>query len=239
MVSEMAIADLDRLAADGVRIPWRAAIRLNAFGVRCERRSEIDGVADLPRVAIVDDLVLREPTISAEIWLARAARMFDIHDEDTHLQLWCFACTLDAAALPPPEDVEAVRAAVTDFTARRLGQFTRRRLWSALMYLLMGADATKGEECANSANATANDGPPRGEECLAVGVLHNGMVMRLGAPSDLQRLTRRELESCVAYAQAIELGESLIKSQRGERLAQYFAVLDEITKEARRGESDD
>lgn len=236
----MAIADLDRLTADGVRIPWRAAIRLNAFGVRCERRSEIDNVIDLPRVAIIDDLVLREPTIAAEIWLARAARMFDVNDEDTHLQLWCFACVLDAPALPPPEDVEAVRVAVTDFTARRLGAFTRRRLWAALMYLLTGDDATAGEKRAKGAECTAaDDEPPCGDVCLAVGVLHNGMVMRLGTPGDLQRLTRREVESCVAYSEAIKLGEPLMKSQRGERLAHYFGVLDEITKEAQRGESDD
>lgn len=238
MVSEMAIADLDRLAADGVRVSWRAAIRLNAFGVRCERRSEIDGVTDLPRVAIVDDLILREPTIAAEIWLARAARLFDIVDEDTHLQLWCFACAVDAPALPPPEDVEAVRAAVTDFTARRLGKLTRRRLWAALRYLLTGSDATAGEKSAKGAECKDDDDPPCGDECLAVGVLHNGMVMRLGSPGDLQRLTRREVESCVAYAQAVKLGEPLMKSQRGERLAQYFAVLDEITKEAKRGEGD-
>lgn len=244
MVSEMAIADLERFAANGVRVSWRDAIRLNAFGVRCESRSDVDGVSDLPRVAIVDDLILREPPIAAEIWLAKVARRFDFSDADTHLQIRVFACVVSADALPDGDDVAAVRAAVAEFTRARLGALTRRRLWAALSYLLLGDNAAAGEERAANRDAAAgaeSAAPKNEDECVAVGVLHEAMILKLGTAADLRKMTRREVESVVAYAEAVKFGESFIKSQRGERLAEYFAVLDEIRKGAEKedGAGDD
>lgn len=239
MVSEMAMSDLERLAADGVRVTWRDAVRLNAFGVQVERRSEIDAVAELPRIAKVDNLVLREPTIAAEIWLAKASRHFDFTDDDTLLQIRCFACAAAAGELPDPDDEAAVRAAVSAFAAARLAPLTRRRLWAALLYIALGDDAADGERTAAAPDGgKADEARVKYDGCISVGVVHMAQILHLGTVADLRRMTRRELESVVAYAEAVKFGNQITKSQRGERLARYFAVLDEIEKRAKKEAGD-
>ena len=69
MVSKMAKDDIDSLRDEGLDLTVDEIVRINAFGLRVERGAESAELYNLPRAAILGDVVFHEPTIGSDIWL--------------------------------------------------------------------------------------------------------------------------------------------------------------------------
>lgn len=69
MVSQMAKDDIDSLRDEGLDLTVDEIVRINAFGLRVERGAESAELYNLPRAAILGDVVFHEPTIGSDIWL--------------------------------------------------------------------------------------------------------------------------------------------------------------------------
>ena len=69
MTSAMARDDIEALKDDGIDLSVDEIVRINAFGLRAERGAESAELYNLPRTAILGDVVFHEPTIGSDIWL--------------------------------------------------------------------------------------------------------------------------------------------------------------------------
>jgi len=83
MVSEMAMEDVEQLESEGIKLTPREVIRLNAYGVRAQKNSDLAELSHLPRAAVLNGIGFSEPTIGADIWLHEVARVMDLEDFQT------------------------------------------------------------------------------------------------------------------------------------------------------------
>lgn len=224
MVSDTAEGDIEALFARGLKPTVRDIIRLNAVALRIERGVHAAEYFALPRVAYLGQLVLCQPTIAHELWLARVRQVVEMDDDSD------FACRLHVAAvaadkLVDPLDRKAVKSAV-EGTLRTFGAHTFDQVRLALDYVEHGCNPDSGEH--PTPEPDSDDPPPSDEDAVSVGVLHDGIACRLGLTlKDLHGMTRGELLAVVDMAVVVERG----KSDRAvaQRRTDYFRTLDDIT----------
>jgi hypothetical protein len=238
MVSALAEKDARKLEKAGVRLTLAECVRLNALGLAAESGARQHQPYLLPRVAIVEELVLREPTIGQQIWLDDFSRLADCADNVTVLCASALAYSTREDKLPRLDDFPGVTVAVKQM-AERLKGANVRALAAALKYVAEGSDHTKGEYPPR----------PRGEEeiklkeeddvSVALGVLLDGVTLRLGLSlADAKSLTRSQMEDVQAEIIADELrkrgiGEQKINEQRRRnKYREYLRFYDELRKRA-------
>lgn len=225
MVSEMAIEDIEALRADGVEVSPRDVVRLNALGLRVERSARASSDFAMPRVAFLGRIPFREPTIAAELWFVETEHVFDHGDEGTALLLRALSMSTPFEGLPDPCDADAVGAAMAE-VRNRLAAYTVAQLKAAVMYALVGGDHAKGE-----AGGRAKGGGEAGEGAgvpYEVGVLRDGVALRLGSAEDLRKFRTSELQALVLYASELKFGASAAKSRHADLLGEYLAALEEV-----------
>ena len=188
MISKMAMADIEALRADGIDVPPREVVRLNALGLRVERGPESADLFAAPRVAFVGDVVIREPSLGAEMWLRQALDAFDGDDEQTYFTLRVLSCVVPWRELPDPADQKAVRKAIKA-TLKRLSDATLRQLDNALEWCIGGNLPETGEKppprpvADDSSAADAEDMPERYSP--EFGLFYRGMAVRIGTAADI------------------------------------------------------
>ena len=85
MVSKLAEEDIEALIEEGCTIHPSDVIRLNALGLKIEKKPDFT-LSALPRIAVVGDVVLRQPTIAQDIFLDDATEILS-NDPATILAL--------------------------------------------------------------------------------------------------------------------------------------------------------
>jgi len=208
MISKMAMDDIEALRADGIDVPPREVIRLNALGLRVEKSSHSAEWWTLPRVAFLGDVALTEPTVGAEIWFSRAADTFK-GDYETIGLLRVLSLMVHWSELPPAENMLAIRTAL-DRHIRRLNGVTFRQLENAISYCIDGALPESGEEAPpKSESGTSEDEEMQdGRISLAYGILNDGRKLRLGSAADLKDMTPAILRAIVDAIEARERSTS-------------------------------
>ena len=231
MISEMAMADIAQMEAEGLHPTPRDIVRLNALALVFEGRKKRDlqSLYALPRVAAIDESRwFREPTVGHEIWLSKVRRWIDENDFETLLAVYAFALSRDSKDLPDGDSREAAREAVEAF-ADEMKDFTREQIFTAVDYVKNGCDQTVGEEPPERKKNEDGDGGEAEDwtECIALGVLHEGQAILFGvSEAEMKRMTRRQLEAVIRRAYDVHG-----MSRRGEdddALGDYNRTLDEI-----------
>lgn len=224
MISEMAMEDIEALRADGIEVTPRDVVRLNALGLKVERAERASSDFAMPRVAFLGRMPLREPTIAAELWFVETEHVFDHDDEGTALMLRAFSMSVPPDSLPDPCDRDAVEASLVEFR-KRVAAYTVEQLRVAVMYALVGSDQRAGEDPPERAGDADDD-----EERIpaVIGVIRDGVVMKLGTMDDLKRYRKSELQSLVVYASELKYGNGRIKSAHASALAGYLCAVDEV-----------
>ena len=238
MVSEMAMEDLAAMKAEGLEVSARDAVRLNAFGLKVEHASHAADFHVMPRAAFLGDVVLREPTISDDLWLDRAAAVFDLSSAQTLLILRAVSLSTAREDLPSPTDRTAVMAAVEAFCNGPAGAYTIRQLAEAVRYAVCGNDAEEMEvaptpEAEKDAEETLPEEDAAEPSWLA-GVIRDAVAFRLGTIEEVSSLSRSQLAALVAYMQEVKYGDGFRKSSHSDALAAYLRVKDEITARLKR-----
>lgn len=59
-------------------------------------------------------------------------------------------------------------------------------------------------------------------------MLKDGLVLRLGSPSELKGMTTSCLHLLLEYAHQIEFGEAHTKHTKNKKMIEYYCVLDEL-----------
>lgn len=237
MISEMAMADIAQMEADGLHPTPRDIVRLNALALVFEGRKKrnVQSLYALPRVAAIDEgRWFREPTVGHEIWLAKVRRWIDENDFETLLAVYAFALSRDSKDLPDGDGRDAVRQAVEAYT-EEMKDFTREQVFAAVDYVKNGCDQTVGEE---PPPPKSEGESPAGDaedwtECIALGVLHEGQAILFGvSESEMRKMTRRQLEAVIRRAYDVHG-----MSRRGgedEALGDYNRTLDHIRERLER-----
>ena len=233
MVSEMAMEDVEALRADGIEVPPREVVRLNALGLRVENAAHAPYLHSIPRAAELCGVLFREPTIGAEMWLARAMSVCAM-DLDTLRMLRALETATPLGELPEPECGEAMRDAL-EALKKRLAGATVRQLDDVISWVVRGADH-RAEEFAPARpgkdDMTDEDGDYDFVP-LAAGVLYNGILLRLGTPGELRKMRPGELMDLTLQAQFMKFGQQAMKTRHAEALGNYLVARDAVRDAAK------
>ena len=217
MVSLLAIEDIARLRADGVDVPPREVIRLNALGLKVEHGTESADVAAAPRVAFLSGVVFSEPTLGAEMWLRATADAFNADDEETYFTLRVVSCVVPWRELPEPTNLRAVEKTAKD-TLDRLRGATYRQVLNALDWVIYGAVPELGEkppprEADEAAGGDEQDELPE-RYSPEYGLFYRGMALRIGSAEDLKDLTYSAMLRICEQAERLETAPGVSSADR-------------------------
>ena len=121
-------------------------VRLNALAVRVGLSQKPVSAVNLQRAVFMPcGIVLREPTISHEMWLEEVGRFMDFHETRVFEAVHFFALSRQWDDLPSTDDPEGIVRKVFAFARRKMLPYTHEQLTAALDYALFGADWTAGE----------------------------------------------------------------------------------------------
>jgi hypothetical protein len=143
MLSELAIGDMDDLAAKGILLSPAEVVRLNELGLRCERGAHSADFMATPRIGWAGNIAIHEPTPQVEEWMSDYAARFAT-DDDSYASMLLFACAhartggfFDRAEMQSPR---GIRAEMQRWR-KNISSATARQLAAALDYAVYGADA--------------------------------------------------------------------------------------------------
>lgn len=230
MVSEMAMEDVEQLEREGVRLTPREIIRLNAYGVRAQKNSDLAELSQLPRACVLNGIGFSEPTIGADIWLHEVSRVMDMDDFQTFAVVKAVQLSRKWSELPNPLDVESVQKACEEMKERLRGT-TFRQLFAVLEYIQNGNSAEAFEAGPKNGDDEDEDGDsacPRDDVDYFVGVVSEGLILEIGSISDIKGMTTSQLQTLIAYKNAMKYGPN--KAREARYLGDYYQVLEEIKK---------
>ena len=236
MLSKMAMEDIAALRADGIDVPPREVVRLNALGLRVERGTVSAYMFAAPRVAFLGGSVLHEPTLGAEMWLRQAVDLFDEDDAQTWFSLRVLSCFRNWRDLPDPTNRKAVLKAVKD-TLKTLSSFTVRQVENALAWCIEGDIAEKGEypppkaSAERSADDDVEDLPPRFSP--EFGLFLRGTALRIGTAADMKDMTYSMMGAACDRAEADTAFGTDPKAEKSQAFGDYMRALDAVRQDNR------
>ena len=231
VLSRMAMDDCDALRADGINVPPREVVRLNALGLRAELGPATWRDYAAPRVAFLGDCVLHEPTLGAEMWLKQACDVFDADDEQTWVALRILSCLRPWRELPNPTDRKAVLKAVYS-ALEPLSAYTVRQIQNALEWCVGGNLPESGErppprEREKRGEDADADSPPE-RFSPEYGLFLRGTALRIGTAADMKDMTYSMMVAACDRAEAIAGGGNDRKAEKATAMGDYFRALDAV-----------
>lgn len=226
MVSDTAKLDVEDLLEKGLRPTFEDIIRLNALALKVERARSGFALNVLPRVSFLGSVAFREPTVGAEIWFDSASRLFAVDDPETFILLRALALCRPQEDLPDPVDERAVVAAVQDMRAS-LAFATIRQISSAIGYVVHGF---RPESCEPAEAMKRESVEESSDTSYAVGLLYQGMALRLGSAADIKALPIHAIEEMTRRAIQEKAGMNVRKAAISIAEDDYLRTLDAITE---------
>ena len=242
MISETAMEDIARLRADGLEVPPREIVRLNALGLKVERGVDSAELFAAPRVSFVGKVVFHEPTLGAEMWLRQTMDAFDEDDEETFFSLRVLSCLLPWRELPDPTKPRDVRKAVTA-VFRTLRDITYRQVLNALDWCLHGNAQERGENPPPKEDdkEAARELPER--YAPEFGLFYRGVAARVGTAEEIKDLTYSAILHVCERAEQLEtasaFGGADRKAEKNKATGDYFRTLDAIREAAEAAKADE
>ena len=236
MLSKMAMEDIAALRADGIDVPPREVVRLNALGLRVERGPLTWTAFAAPRVAFLGDHVLYEPTLGAEMWLRQASDAFNVDDAQTWFSLRVLSCIVPWRDLPDPANRKAVMKAVR-IALDGISGFTIRQVENALAWCIEGDAAEKGESpppkpsADRSADDDAEDLPPRYSP--EFGLFMRGTALRIGTAAAMKDMTYSMMVAACDRAEADTPFGTDPKAEKSQAYGDYMRALDAVRQDNR------
>ena len=232
MISKMAVDDIMQLKAEGLDPTPADVVRLNAVGLNYERMKGTvldNNPYKLPRYAALSkDIGFRQPTIGHEIWIDMVSKFIDTDDYQSMLALYAFALSRDWQKLPDPYCIADIEVKIREFT-ETLKDFTTEQIFNAVMYAKDGCDQSVGEFPARKIDDddSKDDDEYDFDECVAVGVMHEGHALLWGiTEAEMKSMTRSRLESIMQ--QSYYYHQFPIDGRLERELGKYYRTLDQI-----------
>jgi hypothetical protein len=227
MISKTAQADVEDMWEAGLKPTFNDIVRLNALALRVERIKSGFALNVLPRVAFLGEVAFREPTIGADIWLDEAARLFAADKAETFMLLRAFSLSMPWDELPDSADEKAILKGVAELHDA-LAFATMPQIAAAVGYAVHGFSEENVLPVPREGGA---DEVSDGEiVSFDVGLVRQGMVLRIGSAKELKDLPRRALEEMVRRAISTQCNRDARKDAVSLAEDDYLRTLDSITE---------
>lgn len=135
MVSDLAIEDIARIEREGGKVAPRDVVWLNALALRITADPACS-LGSLPRVCVVEDVLIRQPSIAQDILLDELDALFD-HDEGTTLAIEAYVLSHGTVDMPAHPSMFAAK--VQGWLRATFKTTTAAELRRAVDYVLYGA----------------------------------------------------------------------------------------------------
>jgi hypothetical protein len=135
MVSELALEDIARIEREGGKVAPRDVVWLNSLALRITADPACT-LGALPRVCVVEDVLIRQPSISQDILLDELDALFD-HDEGTTLAIEAYVLSHGVTEMPRHPRMFALK--VQGWLRATFHETTAAELRRAVDYVLYGA----------------------------------------------------------------------------------------------------
>ena len=225
MVSQRAKCDVEDMWEVGLKPTFDDIVHLNALGLAVERIRSGFALNVMPRVAFLGGVVFREPTVGADVWLDEAARLFAADKAETFMLLRAFSLSMPWDSLPDAADEKAILKGVVEMRDA-LAFATMPQIVAAVGYAVHGfseADAVPVPR-----EGKADEVPPGESVSFDVGLVRQGMVLKIGSAKELKDLPRRALEEMVRRAITAQCGRDARKDAVSLAEDDYLRTLDAI-----------
>lgn len=135
MVSELALEDISRIEREGGRVAPRDVVWLNSLALRITADPSCT-LGALPRVCVVEDVLIRQPSIAQDILLDELDGIMD-HDEGTTLAIEAYVLSHGTTEMPAHPNMFAVK--VQGWLRATFKDTTAAELRRAVDFVLYGA----------------------------------------------------------------------------------------------------
>lgn len=135
MVSDLAIEDIARIEREGGKVAPRDVVWLNALALRITADPACS-LGSLPRVCVVEGVLIRQPSIAQDILLDELDALFD-HDEGTTLAIEAYVLSHGTVDMPAHPNMFAAK--VQGWLRATFHKTTAAELRRAVDYVLYGA----------------------------------------------------------------------------------------------------
>lgn len=144
MTSKMAMEDVRALQDEGCVVPPEDVVRLNALGLKIEKKPDFR-FATLPRVALCGNVLFREPSIGAEIFLDSLREIYS-SDPGTILALEAYVYAHpETDWLNPPRFPRLFALRCVRWIRKHLKRESATKVRHALDYCKFGCNPEDGE----------------------------------------------------------------------------------------------
>ena len=238
MISETAMEDIAKLRADGIEVPPREVVRLNALGLILERGADSPECYAAPRVAFVRGVTFNEPTLGAEMWMRQAQDAFNIDDTETFFALRVLSCVVPWRELPKPTNLRAVQNAARAVLDRLRGA-TYRQVLNALDWCIYG-NSPEDDELPPPRKDDEEEKPVEIPARFSpeYGLFYRGVAAKIGTAEDMKDLTYSAMLYVCERAERLETAGSFNapdrKAQHNKASGDYYRTLDAIKAAAQK-----
>jgi len=231
MVSALAMEDIQSLMEEGCEVPPSSIIRLNALGIKIEKKPEF-ALASLPRVALCGDVLFRQPTIAQDIFIDQMLEILN-DDEGTKLALEAYVLAhhdKDWFNLPRFPKLFATKCSI--WIKTHLGKETATKVRQAIDFCKYGMNPNDGEYPVYVTDETfekwfGEAGP------LSLAMKDYVQACTFGiAPETALRATSPRLTAMIQRAAILH--DVKVEAQEKIATAEYYNTLHEIQEQCRK-----
>lgn len=223
MVSDLAIEDIARIEREGGKVAPRDVVWLNALALRITADPACS-LGSLPRVCVVEDVLIRQPSISQDILLDELDALFD-HDEGTTLAIEAYVLSHGTTEMPAHPNMFAVK--VQGWLRATFKDTTAAELRRAVDYVLYGATPEVDElpPIAEQKDEGRADMPPH-----SASLADWQMASALGIDSHAALAATSEALSAMIETAYIVSHKCPLSKEDTRRAGDYYRALEEVRK---------
>lgn len=228
MVSKLAEEDIEALIEEGCTIHPSDVIRLNALGLKIQKMPNLV-LSALPRVAVLGDVVLRQPTIAQDIFLDDAKEILR-NDPATILALETYVLAHPDETFTKLKHPFFFSLKCKAWMKRKLGNQIASEVRRAVDFCLYGVDQRTGEYPVYMSDKKEELILPDSELSSSLRLWLTATNMGMDSAATL-RATSPQLEAMIERAWILNKLGSCSDDEK-QLTAEYFATLDEIKRKA-------
>lgn len=223
MVSELALEDIARIEREGGHVAPRDVVWLNALALRITADPSCS-LGSLPRVCVVEDVLIRQPSIAQDILLDELDALFD-HDEGTTLAIEAYVLSHGTTEMPAHPNLFAAK--VQGWLRATFKKTTAAELRRAVDFVLYGATPEVDEHPPLPAQNEEEraDMPPHSSS-----LADWQMASALGIDSHAALAATSEALSAMIETAYLVRHKCPLSKEDTRRAGDYYRALDEVRK---------
>lgn len=223
MVSDLAIEDIARIEREGGHVAPRDVVWLNSLALRITADPACT-LGALPRVCVVEDVLIRQPSIAQDILLDELDGIMD-HDEGTTLAMEAYVLSHGTTDMPAHPSMFAAK--VQGWLRATFKETTAAELRRAVDYVLYGATPEVDElpPIAEQKDEERADMPPHSSS-----LADWQMASALGIDSHAALAATSEALAAMIETAYLVSHKCPLSKEDTRRAGDYYRALEEVRK---------